>query len=245
VDADLWRDVQAILDGRTLRGQRARQTPALLAGFLYAGDTDYRLYVHRRDGVAYYRIAHDVPHPFVSCHADAAEAFVAAELKTISLADETEAAALAARAAHPAPAAARRRAELERDLADLRAEMVETARDHARKRIDGVTFDAVYAAQQADAERLSAQLAALPTAAELAAPRAILDARIGIAERIDAALATGKPERLRALVETFIERVNVYDSSPPARGRAAAKWRAEHPPRFAIRWNPRAFVNGD
>src|SRR5262245_46767113 len=86
---------------------------------------------------------------------------------------------------------------------DFATALVETARDHARKRVDDVTFNAVHAARQADVGRITAQLAALPTAEELAAPRRLLAARIGNAERTDAALAADRLERLRPLVETF------------------------------------------
>jgi hypothetical protein len=123
----------------------------------------------------------------------------------------------------------RERATLRRKIAALDAERIETARMEARRRITPAEADRMRAEQGRERAGHAAALAALPGEWDAAAV-ATLHFRVRLAERVEAAYATGNVAALRLLIEAFVSRVEVW------RGETSRAYYRQPPREVRIIW---------
>lgn len=240
VRRETWEAVAAMRAERARTGRRERHGTAMLTGFIYVAESDRRMHHYQRTQrgmTRRYYVTVDGTHlPNHSVRAADVERAVVNALKTLTLTPETRRTVernLRERAKRDPEK--RERARLERRLVALADEAVNTARMEAQGRITPRIADDMRAQQQRDYAATRANLDALPqiVTAREAAP--LLDLRIGLADRVEAAYAAGNWRALRILVEAFIARVEV-------RGGEATRqqWR-QAAREIEVKWNPRSL----
>jgi len=237
-----WEAAYALIEGRRTGTRRERTTAALLTGFIYVEETPQRMQHRpmRSRGVIYRYYAndrdryHDEPRHVV--RAERAETAVLDALRSLTLTPASRRTYEAAmRDAARRDVHKRERADVTRRMAALEAEQVSTARMAARGELAGPTWEAMRRQQAAEMAGLLMRRDALPRLPDPRKAAPLLDLRVRLRERIDAAEAAGNIAALRLLIETFIARVEIHGGeSPRLHGGAARRYWLDHPPEARV-----------
>jgi DNA invertase Pin-like site-specific DNA recombinase len=242
VERATWEAARALLESRRTGKRRERADSALLVGFIFVADTDRRM-SHKparskNHAYRYYATDPDYSHrdPRHVVNAERAEAAVLDWLRGLAITRaERRAIERAMRDAARADPHKRARAAVERRIAVLAAEQVNTARMAARGELAGPVWEGMRREQAAEMTAQIARRDALPPVPDPKAAAPLLDLRLRLRERIDAAAATGNVAALRLLVEAFIVRVEVWNGeSPRLKGGAARRYWLDHPPEIRV-----------
>lgn len=246
VRPETWEAARALIEGRRVGRRRERRDSALLVGFVYVADTERRMSHRpmRSKHFAYRYYATDPDHTHRDARhvvrADHAERIVLDALRSLTLTPalrrslESGMREAAKRDAHK-----RERADVARRIAALEAEQVNTARMAARGELAGPVWEGMRRQQATEMTALLARRDALPPIPDPRKSAPLLDLRVRLHERIDAATETGNIAALRLLIEAFIARVEVWGAeSPRLHGGAAATYWREHPPDVRVVWRP-------
>lgn len=242
VERATWEAARALLESRRTGKRRERGDSALLVGFVYVADSDRRLshkpMRSKNRAFRYYATDPDHSHrdPRHVVNAERAEAAVLDWLRGLAITRaERRAIERAMREAARSDPHKRARAAVERRIAALSAEQVNTARMAARGELAGPVWEGMRREQAAEMTALIARRDALPPVPDPTRAAPLLDLRLRLRERIDAAAATGNVAALRLLVEAFVVRVEVYEAeSPRLHGGAARRYWLDHPPEIRI-----------
>jgi DNA invertase Pin-like site-specific DNA recombinase len=241
VRRDTWEAARAALLERTVRRRRERHVNALLTGYIYVGGTDRRMYQRRAAGETqtYYMSDRNTHGPNYSIRADMVEGEVLAWLRGLSIPPDVQDEVNARVRAHfERDLYADQRQYLERRLAEIQSERVGLVRLAARGQVDDATFDVARRELATDETRVRDSLAALPSPPNAEIAMAMVEARVGLATKIDEAVALEATDALRHLVEGFIARVDVYTEPSPlsgkGRGGRAVRWNDRPAPRIVI-----------
>lgn len=240
VDAATWAAVQSRIASRQRTARRARAGIAMLTGFLYAEDSDLRMYhnTYRGVGARWYGSAAKYPGQ-INCSIPGAlaERLVLDDLRAFALSP-------AARRAYErdllyvarADPHRRVRAALARDRERLRTAADRAASAYANGLIDEASLLAVRREQERERARLDAEERALPPIPDLARAMPALALRVGLARTVDDYAARDDRDGIRRLIEALLTRIEAWD----CRRTGERGWMRHHavqerPPRIVCR----------
>lgn len=242
VRRETWEAARALIESRRVGKRRTRTDSALLVGYVYVMDTMRRMshkpmksknFIFR-----YYTTDLDHYHrdPRHVVRADRAEAVVIDWLRalTITPAERREIEREMRERVRTDPHK-RARSAVERRMAALETEQVNTARMAARGELTGPVWETMRREQASEMTALIQRRDGLPAIPDVRAAAPLMELRLRLDERVDRAVEENNIAALRILIEAFVARVEVWaGESPRLHGGAASAYWAAHPPEIRV-----------